>query len=70
MGGRAALISGARSANLTQLAHAPNARIAWLVWVEDGQTMRARAANLDQIIPADQYPTPTPRPSATAKVLP
>lgn len=70
MDDRAPLISGARAANLTQLAHAPNARIAWLVWVEDGQTVRARADNLDRIIPADQYPTPTPRPSPHTAVQP
>ncbi|MBX0331125.1 exo-alpha-sialidase [Oscillochloris sp. ZM17-4] len=64
---RAPLITGARSAHLTQLAHAINARVAWLVWVENARTVRARAVNLDRIIPASQYPTPTPRPTSEAQ---
>ncbi|MCA1438576.1 hypothetical protein I6F33_37595 [Bradyrhizobium sp. BRP20] len=60
------LVSGARSAALTMLAQASNARIAWLAWVEDGQEMRVRSLGLNQVVPVDRYPQPTPRPTQEA----
>lgn len=56
------LVSGARSAALTTLAQAPNARIGWLIWVEDGQEVRARSFGFNQVIPADRYPDQEARP--------
>jgi hypothetical protein len=58
---RTPLVSGARSAALTTLAQAFNARIVWLAWVEDGQEVRARSFGLNQVVPADRYPQPTAR---------
>ena len=59
------LISGARAAARTTLAHAPNVWTAWLAWLEDGQTVRVRAYDPDQIIPPGQYPTATAVPTVT-----
>lgn len=59
-GERAPLVTQAKAAALTQVVHGLNARITWLIWLEDGQAVRARSYNLDRIIPRDQYPEPTP----------
>ena len=35
-------------------------RWVWVAWAEGSNTITVRSYNLNQIIPADQYPTPTP----------
>jgi hypothetical protein len=67
---RTPLISGARAASLTTVVHAANAQIAWLIWLEDGQDIRARSIGLNEIVPVDQYPTPTPLPTRTVEATP
>jgi hypothetical protein len=57
------IITGAAAAADTVLAQAPNARSAWLAWVENGNMVAARAIDLNRIIATDQYPTPTPVPA-------
>lgn len=44
-------------------AQAHNGRLVWLAWVEGSSRLVARALDLNQIIPVDEYPAPTPRPA-------
>ena len=59
------VVLGSRSAWNSVAAHSINARSVWVGWVEQGNQINVRTLNLNQIIPAGAYPTPTPRPSAT-----
>jgi hypothetical protein len=53
-------ILGSRSAHRTASAQAPMSRWVWVAWVEGDNAITVRSYELNQIIPADQYPTPTP----------
>lgn len=64
------IISGAVSAADTRFAQAPNATFAWITWVEQGNSVVARAVDLNRMIPESQYPQPTPFTRPTAQVQP
>jgi hypothetical protein len=53
-------IIGSRSAHRTATAQAPMSRWAWVAWVEGPNAITIRSFDLNTIIPANQYPTPTP----------
>ncbi len=57
------VITGAVAAADTVVAQASNTRFAWLAWVENGNTVAARAIDLNHIIATDQYSTATPAPT-------
>jgi hypothetical protein len=60
------VVLGSRSAWTTASAQGINARVVWVAWVEQGNQIHARTLNLNQIIPADAYPTPTVPPTPTS----
>lgn len=62
---RVALVTGAHAAGLTAVDQAANARVAWMAWVEDGQSVRVRTLPLDRVLPGAAYPTLTPPPQHT-----
>jgi hypothetical protein len=53
------VITGAAAAADTALAQAPNSRLAWLAWVEHGDSVAVRALDLNRLIDAAEYPLPT-----------
>ncbi len=55
-------IIGSRSAHRTATAQAPMSRWTWVAWVEGPNVITVRSYDLNTIIPADQYPNPTPTP--------
>jgi hypothetical protein len=59
---RVPTILGSRSAHRTATAQAPMSRSTWVAWVEGPNQITVRSFDLNTIIPADQYPTPTPWP--------
>jgi hypothetical protein len=54
------LVLGSRSAFETVSAQASNSRTAWVAWVERQQRIEIRTLDLNQVIPVDQYPQPSP----------
>lgn len=67
---RIPLVSGARGAGLSTLAQPLNSQYAWLAWIDDGQTVKARSLLLAGILPFDTYPGATPRPTASTGTMP
>jgi hypothetical protein len=59
---RVPTILGSRSAHRTATAQAPMSRSTWIAWVEGPNQITVRSFDLNAIVPADQYPTPTPWP--------
>jgi hypothetical protein len=55
---RVPLVTGAKAAGDTAAAQATNSRFAWLAWVEDGNSVAARALDLDRVVAGDQYALP------------
>jgi hypothetical protein len=53
-------IIGSRSAHRTATAQAPMSRWTWVAWVEGPNEITVRSYDLNKLIPANQYPTPTP----------
>lgn len=60
------LALGAIQAHDTATAQATGSRMVWLGWIEASQQVTVRSVDLNAIIPAEDYPTTTPQPSATA----
>lgn len=52
-----------RAAYTTAIAQTANSRIGWIAWVDAQRTLNVRSFDLNQIIPVDQYPVPTPVPT-------
>lgn len=57
------VITGARSAGDTVSAQARNSRLLWLAWIERRNQVAVRSLPLEQLIPVDQNPPPTARPT-------
>jgi hypothetical protein len=57
--GRIPTIIGSRSAHRTATAQAPMSRWTWVAWVEGPNVITVRSYDLNRIVPANQYPTPT-----------
>jgi hypothetical protein len=53
------LVLGARVAAESVTAQAANSQQTWLAWIEQQQQIQVRSVALNQIIPADQYLSPT-----------
>jgi hypothetical protein len=53
-------IIGSRSAHRTATAQAPMSRWTWVAWVEGPNQITVRSFDLNKIIPASHYLTPTP----------
>jgi hypothetical protein len=54
------LALGGRSVSDMAATLASNSRKTWIGWIEDRQEIKVRSFELNQMIPVDQYPTPTP----------
>ena len=57
---RVPTIIGSRAAHRTATAQAPMSRWTWVAWVEGPNAITVRSYDVNRIIPANQYPTPTP----------
>lgn len=57
------LVSGAERASTTASAQTGNASYFWLTWIDAMQIIKVRSVDMNLIIPVDQYPVATPRPT-------
>lgn len=64
------IVLGARDAGQTVTAQAQNSRTAWISWIEQNRRVEVRSLDLNQIVPADQYPPAVPPIAPVREVQP